>query len=504
MTEAERKLAAIMFTDVVGYTALTEQDEPKAIQIRERHRDLVHPLVAQFHGKVIDSTGDEILSVFPSSLLAVDCALAVQASLRDDPDLKLRIGIHLGDILMRDAEVAGEGVNIASRIRPLADPGGICVSGSVYDLVRNRSYISGRPLGSKSLKNVSQPVEVFALGTTPLRRAQWINRWTAVLIGCITAVAVGFGLYMTNRAAIQSYLMLTLPKYLGNPVEQQVAFATTSDGVRIAYGTTGQGPGLVYVVGWATHLERGLGSPLYDPEDGIRWLSRRNLFVRYDGRGFGLSDRDVDDFSLDARVRDLEAVVDTLDLDRFSIFAVSAGGPTAVAYAARHPDRVSRIVFVSCWVSSASLVARLNEHPVIGSERQFHAMLDMIRSDWSSPIVRGMWVDLLFPETDPAGRRLLIEFLRISGEGPAMASFHGTLVEAGDLAKQVKAPSLVLHTRDDPAIPLSHGRLLASLIPGARLKIVEGYHAPWTPEVFEAISDFLAEDRPAPAGSTGE
>jgi class 3 adenylate cyclase len=390
MTEAERKLAAIMFTDVVGYTALTEQDEPKAIQIRERHRDLVRPLVAQFQGQVIDSPGDETLSVFPSSLLAVDCALAVQASLRDDPDLKLRIGIHLGDILMRDAEVAGEGVNIAARIRPLADPGGICVSGSVYDLVRNRSYISGRPLGSKSLKNVSQPVEVFALGTTAPRRAKWLDRWTAVLIGCIALVAVGYAVYVTNRAAIQSYLMLTLPKYLGNPVEQQVGFATTSDDVRIAYATTGQGPALVHVVGWATHLERGIGSPLYDPADGIRWLSRRNLYVRYDGRGFGLSDRDVVDFSLDARVRDLEAVVDTLGLDRLSIFAMSMGGPTAVAYAARHPEKVSRIVFLSCAVSSASLVARMSEHPVIVSERQYFAMIEMIRSDWSSPIVGGL------------------------------------------------------------------------------------------------------------------
>jgi pimeloyl-ACP methyl ester carboxylesterase len=209
----------------------------------------------------------------------------------------------------------------------------------------------------------------------------------------------------------------------------------------------------------------------------------------------------VVDFSLDARVRDLEAVVDTLGLDRFSILAVSAGGPTAIAYAARHPEQVSRIVFLSCELSRASLVARMNEHPVIGSERQYFAMFEMVRSDWSSPIVRGMIIDLLFPEYDPAVRRVMIEFLKVSGEGPAVASFHETMVDATDLAKHVKAPSLVIHTRDDPAIPLSHGRLLASLIPGARLEILEGGHAPWTPAVLEVISDFLAEDQPAPPGS---
>jgi class 3 adenylate cyclase/pimeloyl-ACP methyl ester carboxylesterase len=501
MTEAKRKLAAIMFTDVVGYTALTEQDEPKAIQIRERHRDLVRPLVVQFQGQVIDSTGDEILSVFPSSLLAVDCALAVQASLRDDPDLKLRIGIHLGDILMRDAEVVGEGVNIASRIRPLADPGGICISGSVYELVRNHAYISARPLGSKSLKNVSQPVEVFALGTAAPRQPRWVNRWAAVLIGCLALVAVGFALYVTNREAIQSYLMINLPKYLGNPIEQQVGFATTSDGVRIAYATTGEGPALVQVLGWATHIERGLGSPLYDSADGIRWLSRRNLFVRYDGRGFGLSDRDVVDFSLDARVRDLEAVVDTLGLDRFSILALSAGGPTAVAYAAQHPERVSRMVFLSSMLACPIPATELKGHPAIKSERHWFAMLDLFRSDWDSAIVRGMMADFLFPEASEAVRRLIVEFLEISAKGTAVADFFGTRVDASDLAGYIKTPVLVLHSQNDFTVPLSNGRRLASLIPGAQLKIVEGYHGPWTPEVFEAISDFLAEDQPAPPRS---
>jgi pimeloyl-ACP methyl ester carboxylesterase len=98
----------------------------------------------------------------------------------------------------------------------------------------------------------------------------------------------------------------------------------------------------------------------------------------------------------------------------------------------------------------------------------------------------------------------MIEFLRISGEGPAVASFHETMADATDLARHVKAPSLVIHTRDDSAIPLSHGRLLASLIPGARLEILEGGHVPWTPAVVEAISDFLAEDQPAPPASEVE
>jgi len=99
MAEApeERRLLAIMFTDVVGYTALTERDEAAAVRTRDRHRDLVQALVKQFEGEVVDATGDESLSIFPSALRAVDCALALQGALRSHPDLRLRIGVHLGE-----------------------------------------------------------------------------------------------------------------------------------------------------------------------------------------------------------------------------------------------------------------------------------------------------------------------------------------------------------------------------------------------------------------------
>ena len=94
-----RQLLAIMFTDVVGYTALTERDEAAAVRVRNQHRKLVGTLVEQFGGEVVDATGDESLSIFPSALRAVDCALALQGALRSYPDMRLRIGIHLGDVI---------------------------------------------------------------------------------------------------------------------------------------------------------------------------------------------------------------------------------------------------------------------------------------------------------------------------------------------------------------------------------------------------------------------
>jgi pimeloyl-ACP methyl ester carboxylesterase len=307
-------------------------------------------------------------------------------------------------------------------------------------------------------------------------------------------MAVGYAMYVTNRGVIQSYLALTLPKYLGNPIEQRVAFATTSDGVRIAYATTGEGPPVVSVLGWATHLERGIASPLYDPEGWIRWNSKSHLFVRYDGRGFGLSDRNVEDFSLDARVRDLEAVVDSLGVDRVDIYAVSAGGPTAIAYTARHPDRVSRLVL-------AGTFARWLPDPA--ARRRWEGMISLFRSSWESPVVRSMMIAFLSPDADEVEQRVVDEFLRISGEGPAVAGFFQALLEIDtqELATRIEVPTLVIHGQEDRVVRLESGRDLASLIPRARFEIISGadhmqgiFNSPKTREL---IAEFLA---PPPSG----
>ena len=216
MTEQTRSLTAIMFTDIVGYTSLVAQDEAKAIQVRERYRDIMRVLVEQFQGKVVDATGDEFLVTFPSALGAVDCALAIQTALRDDPDLRLRIGIHLGEIVKQGEEVIGDGVNVASRIRPLAEPGGICVSESVLHLVRNRSYIRAESLGSQSLKNVDQRLKVFALAaeSSTARPRSRRRRVITVVAGVAVILLVASVIFVQNRAAILSSLALTLPRYL--------------------------------------------------------------------------------------------------------------------------------------------------------------------------------------------------------------------------------------------------------------------------------------------------
>ncbi len=480
-----------MFTDVVGYTALTERDEAAAVRVRTQHRDLVRTLVEQFEGEVIDSTGDESLSIFPSALRAVDCSLALQGALRSYPDMRLRIGIHLGDVIRRNGEVVGEGVNVAARIRPLAEPGGICVSEPVYQMVRSRAHVKAHALGAQSFKNVSAPLAVYALAAADAEPAHPAPRRRRMLWAALASVLVLAAVIALNRGAILAWVALNAPRVFVHPIEQKIGFAQTSDGVRIAYATTGQGPAIVNVLGWATHIEGGFNSPLYDVAGLLPMSSAHHLFVRYDGRGFGLSDRDVKDFSLDARVRDIEAVVDALHLDRVGIYAMSAGGLPAIAYVARHPERVDRLVL-------ASTAARVRGAANAGFDRILRA-LPLFETDWQVPAVTSIMVDWVAPTADDVQRRVLGEFLRRSGSGAAIAGFFRALseIDVSDQARQIAVPTLVIHARDDQPVPIEAGRALASLIPNVRFQVVEGGHLEGTggtPDVRARIIKFFDED----------
>jgi TolB-like protein/class 3 adenylate cyclase/cytochrome c-type biogenesis protein CcmH/NrfG len=158
-----RRLAAIMFTDIVDYTAAMAESEARGMRLRSAHRKVIQSQVRRYGGEWIEETGDETLSSFQSATDAVNCALSIQASLRGDAELTIRIGIHLGDVMKQQGRLYGDGVNVASRIRPLAEPGGICISEEVQHSVNNQSNIETRSIGSHALKNVPRPVPVFAV-----------------------------------------------------------------------------------------------------------------------------------------------------------------------------------------------------------------------------------------------------------------------------------------------------------------------------------------------------
>ena len=171
MTE-QRKLAAVMFTDIIGYTTLMSKDEKKALALLEKNRELQQSLAKKHNGEFLKEMGDGTLLCFQSALDAVRCAMAIQESVKDDPKLNLRIGIHLGDIVFKKGDVFGDGVNVASRIEALAEAGGILVSGQVYKTVHNQPDIKMVFLGKKRLKNVDEPVLIYELTSEKLLRSK--------------------------------------------------------------------------------------------------------------------------------------------------------------------------------------------------------------------------------------------------------------------------------------------------------------------------------------------
>lgn len=168
MSEGERRLAAIMFTDIVGYTALTQRDESLALALLEKHRELIRPIIRKHKGREVKTIGDAFLVEFDSALEATNCAQEIQRVLREynakaTNKVLVRIGIHVGDVVHRDGDVYGDAVNIASRIVHLAGGGEVCISEQVYDQVGNKVDAKFEKLETRALKNVNQQIEAYRL-----------------------------------------------------------------------------------------------------------------------------------------------------------------------------------------------------------------------------------------------------------------------------------------------------------------------------------------------------
>jgi DNA-binding winged helix-turn-helix (wHTH) protein/alpha-beta hydrolase superfamily lysophospholipase len=280
-------------------------------------------------------------------------------------------------------------------------------------------------------------------------------------------------------------------------VPQAITFCRAADGVHLAVATAGDGPPLVKTANWLNHLEFDWQSPVWAPL--FTELASRHHLVRYDERGTGLSDRDVPEFSFASFVSDLETVADACGLSRFALFGISQGAPVAIAYAVRHPDRVSRLVlsggFAKGWHKrgSAADVARAE------------ASITLIREGWGqdNPAARQMFTSLIVPDATQEEMRWFNDLERISASADTAIRLLRVLgdIDVTDLLPQVTVPTLVLHSRADARVPFEHGLTLARSIPGARFLALESKnhlilaHEPAWPRYLEEILGFLAADQ---------
>ncbi|HYV92907.1 MAG TPA: adenylate/guanylate cyclase domain-containing protein, partial [Chitinophagales bacterium] len=162
-SQSQRQLAAIMFTDMVGYTALMQQNEQLAIQKRDRSKKIFEDALAKHDGKLLQYYGDGTMSIFSSAVNAVLSAIEMQTLFLTEPKVDVRIGLHIGDVMFDDNGIYGDSVNVASRIESLAAPGGVFISEKLFDEVKNNEGISTKSLGYFELKNVKLPMQVYAI-----------------------------------------------------------------------------------------------------------------------------------------------------------------------------------------------------------------------------------------------------------------------------------------------------------------------------------------------------
>ncbi len=208
----QRRLATILSADVAGYSRLMGEHEEATVQALRGHRTVFDALLKQHHGRIFNTAGDAILAEFPSAVEAVRCATEIQSALQTrnehlPPEQKMlfRMGINVGDVVVQDGDLLGDGVNVAARIQTIAEPGGICIAGSVYDQIQNKLSLQFKPLGEQQFKNIGQRVRTFSIthgerGALPtgLRRAS-VKSVAALGIGVIAAAALAAGGYFIYR-----------------------------------------------------------------------------------------------------------------------------------------------------------------------------------------------------------------------------------------------------------------------------------------------------------------
>ncbi len=247
---------------------------------------------------------------------------------------------------------------------------------------------------------------------------------------------------------------------------QHIAFCRAADGIRLAYAVAGDGPPLMRAANWMTHLGYDIESPVW--RHWVTELASRHTFIRYDERGCGLSDWNATDFTFEDWVTDLETVVEALGLTRFPLLGVSQGGAVAVAYAARHPDQVTKLVLCSAYARGRSVRAVSDE------ERRAAALdLDLARVGWGrdDPAFRQVFAAQFLPDGTRADWQAFDHLQRrtTSPENAVRFLEEFAKIDVRDLAEQVSCPTLIMHARNDHRVPLRYGEELAALIRDSRL-----------------------------------
>ena len=459
----ERRLAAVLLADIVGYSRLMEVDEDGVLSRQKSHRkELIDPEIARYRGHIIKTTGDGMLVEFASAQDAVRFAILVQNVMgqreadQDEGDrIRYRIGINLGDIIFEDGDIFGDGVNVAARLEALSEPGGVCISDLIHQTILDRIDVPFRDMGSQRVKNISRPIRVW----------QW-----------------------TPEAAVER-------KSPEIALKQRVQFCPSADGTHIAWASVGDGPPVLKAPNYLNHIEYEWTSPIWGPF--LAEFAKNNRLVRFDQRGNGLSDWDVETISAESMTEDMEAVVEASGLEKFALFGISQGAGFSVRYAAKHPEKVSCLILFGGFMRGRLKRDNLEDETFYNTSRL------MIREGWGStnPVYRNFFTSSFVPDASQDVHDSFDELQRVSctAENVMRIWEMNNLIETSEIARQIDIPTLILHNQGDRVVPIREGQLTARMIAGAQFVELPGNNhvvlegQPSFDMFFEEVRAFLAE-----------
>jgi class 3 adenylate cyclase/pimeloyl-ACP methyl ester carboxylesterase len=433
----KRKLLAIVAADMVGFSRLIEDDE---ITILSRQKvifnKIIKPEIKKFNGEIIKTTGDGFLAKFDSSLDAVESSFQIQKRVNlleekfsSDKRIWYRFGINVGDVVLDEGDVFGNCVNIASRLETISDAGGICITGDIFQNIKNLKSYNYKHLGNQRLKNISQLINVYKI------------------------------------IVDDKILDIENPKSkILTEVDQEIRYCSSNDGTTIAYAKVGNGPPLIKAPNFMSSLEHDWRSPIWNHI--YRFLGKDHTLIRFDQRGNGSSDWDTPNISFELFLEDMETVVNASKLDKFPLYGVSQGCPLSIAYAVKHPEKVSHLILFGGYAKGRAKRGDTTYEANSTMEQT------MILSGWENenPAFRQFFTSSMIPDASKEQMDTFNNICKIatSAKNAAKISLVNDNIDVSDLLSKVNIPTIIFHCTEDARVPISEGKFLAANIKNSK------------------------------------
>ena len=428
----KKKKLSIVAADMVGFSRLIEEDELNTLNRQKAIiQNIIDPKLKKNNGKLIKTTGDGFLAVFENCDQSLFFSIEIQNQIIDQekiiiPEKKIwyRIGINYGEIILENDDIYGNEVNIASRVESICESGGISITSSVKKNLTEKK-IKLKNIGYQILKNIKTPIEVYQLNFK------------------------------------DKNLKLDLTE-----ADQEIRYCLSKDHTTIAYAKFGSGPPLIKAPNFMTSLEHDWRSPIW--KHYFNFFGSSHSFYRFDQRGNGFSDWDPQNISFNNFVDDLEAVVNDAGLENFPLFALSQGTAVSLAYAAKYPQRVNKLIILGGYARGRAYRMKPNEFEKISSMDE-----SMILNGWEkeNPAFRQFFTSSFLPG---ASKEQMDSFNNIM-KFTTSASNAAKILQVNDQInvieklKNIEIPCLILHAEKDMRVPFTEGEFLAKHLKNSKL-----------------------------------